>query len=163
MTEVIAEIGPVDYLVVEFPGNKMTGDGLPLLVDLHDRGIIRILDLVFVRKDLDGSISGLAIADLDSDGELDLAVFEGVRSGLLGDDDVDEASTRLEPGNSAGILLYANTWAAPFAAALLRGGAQVVASGRIPAEELVPHSTRPTRRRSRLTRTGVSRRVVPAG
>jgi len=137
MTEVIAEIGPVDYLVVEFPGNKMTGDGLPLLVDLHDRGIIRILDLVFVRKDLDGSISGLAIADLDADGELDVAIFEGVRSGLIGEDDVDEASHALEPGNSAGILLYANTWAAPFAAALLRGGASVVASGRIPAEDLV--------------------------
>jgi len=137
MTEVIAEIGPVDYLVVEFPGNKMTGDGLPLLVDLHDRGVIRILDLVFVRKDLDGSISGLAIADLDADGELDVAIFEGVRSGLIGEDDVDEASHALEPGNSAGILLYANTWAAPFAAALLRGGAQVVASGRIPAEDLV--------------------------
>jgi hypothetical protein len=137
MTEVIAEIGPVDYLVVEFPGNKMTGEGLPILVDLHDRGIIRILDLVFVRKDLDGSISGLAIADLDADGELDVAIFEGVRSGLIGEDDVHEASHALEPGNSAGILLYANTWAAPFAAALLRGGAQVVASGRIPAEDLV--------------------------
>ena len=137
MTEVIAEIGPVDYLVVEFPGNKMTGEGLPILVDLHDRGIIQILDLVFVRKDLDGSVSGLAIADLDSDGELDVAVFEGVRSGLIGDDDVEEASHALEPGNAAGILLYANRWAAPFAAALLRGGAQVVASGRIPAEDLV--------------------------
>ncbi|HET9944262.1 MAG TPA: DUF6325 family protein [Actinomycetes bacterium] len=137
MTEVIAEIGPVDYLVVEFPGNKMTGEGLPILVDLHDRGIIQILDLVFVSKDLEGNISGLAIADLDADGDLDLAVFEGVRSGLLDDNDVDEASQILEPGNAAGILLYANKWAAPFAAALLRGGAQVVASGRIPAEDLV--------------------------
>jgi hypothetical protein len=137
MTEVIAEIGPVDYLVVEFPGNKMTGEGFPLLVDLHDRGIIRILDLVFVTKDLDGNVSGLAISDFDADGTLDLAVFEGVRSGLLGDDDVEEASAALQPGNAAGILLYANTWAAPFAAELLRGGAQVVASGRIPAEDLV--------------------------
>lgn len=137
MTEVIAEIGPVDYLVVEFPGNKMTGEGLPILVDLHDRGVIQILDLVFVRKDLDGSVSGLAIADLDYDGELDVAIFEGVSSGLIGEDDVEEASHALEPGNAAGILLYANTWAAPFAAALLRGGAQVVASGRIPAEDLV--------------------------
>jgi uncharacterized protein DUF6325 len=137
MTEVIAEIGPVDYLVVEFPGNKMTGEGLPILVDLHDRGIIQILDLVFVSKALDGTVSGLAISDFDADGALDLAVFEGVRSGLIGDDDVAEASGALEPGNAAGILLYANTWAAPFASALLRGGAQVVASGRIPAEDLV--------------------------
>jgi len=137
MTEVIAEIGPVDYLVVEFPGNKMTGEGLPILVDLHDRGVIQILDLVFVSKDLDGTVSGLAISDFDADGALDLAVFEGVRSGLIGDDDVAEASGALEPGNAAGILLYANTWAAPFASALLRGGAQVVASGRIPAEDLV--------------------------
>ena len=137
MTEVIAEIGPVDYLVVEFPGNRMTGEGLPILVDLHDRGIIQILDLVFVRKDLDGTVSGLAIADLDSDGELDVAIFEGVRTGLIGEDDIEEASGALEPGNAAGILLYANTWAAPFAAALLRGGAQVVASGRIPAEDLL--------------------------
>ena len=137
MTEVIAEIGPVDYLVVEFPGNKMTGEGLPILVDLHDRGVIQILDLVFVSKDLDGTVSGLAISDFDADGALDLAIFEGVRSGLIGDDDVAEASGALEPGNAAGILLYANTWAAPFASALLRGGAQVVASGRIPAEDLV--------------------------
>ena len=137
MTEVIAEIGPVDYLVVEFPGNKMTGEGLPILVDLHDRGIIQILDLVFVSKALDGTVSGLAISDFDADGALDLAVFEGVRSGLIGEDDVAEASGALEPGNAAGILLYANTWAAPFASALLRGGAQVVASGRIPAEDLV--------------------------
>jgi hypothetical protein len=137
MTEVIAEVGPVDYLVVEFPGNRMTGEGLPILVDLHDRGVIQILDLVFVRKDLDGTVSGLAIADLDSDGELDVAIFEGVRTGLIGEDDIEEASSVLEPGNAAGILLYANTWAAPFAAALLRSGAQVVASGRIPAEDLL--------------------------
>jgi hypothetical protein len=134
MTEVIAEIGPVDYLVVEFPGNKMTGDGLPLLVDLHDRGIIRILDLVFVRKELDGSVSGLVVADLDSDGELDLAVFEGASSGLLGPDDVEEAGSVLQPGSSAGILVYENLWAAPFAVALRRGGGQLVASGRIPIQ-----------------------------
>jgi hypothetical protein len=71
------EMGPIDYLVVEFPGSRMTGKGLPMLVDLVDRGIIRIIDLVFVRKELDGSVRGVAIADLDKDVQLDLAVFEG--------------------------------------------------------------------------------------
>jgi Family of unknown function (DUF6325) len=137
MTDELDEIGPIDYLVVEFPGSRMTGEGLPLLVDLADRGIIRIIDLVFVTKELDGSVKGLAIADLDQDGDLDLAVFEGASSGLLGQDDIDEASGVLEPGSSAGILVYENRWAAPFAAALRRGGAQLVASGRIPVEDLL--------------------------
>ncbi|MEV6194611.1 DUF6325 family protein [Streptomyces sp. NPDC051920] len=125
-------MGPIDYIVVEFPGNRMTGEGLPILVDLVDRGIIRILDLLFVRKDEDGSVVGMEVADFDGDGALDLAVFEGVSSGLLGEDDIEEAGKALEPGNSAGILVYENLWAAPFAAALRRGGAQMVASGRIP-------------------------------
>ena len=133
----LEEMGPVDYLVVEFPGSKMTGEGLPLLVDLVDQGIIRILDLVFVSKDLDGTVAGIAVADLDGDGELDLAIFEGVSSGLLDEDDVSEAASVLEPGSSAGILVYENTWAAPFAAALRRGGAQLVAGGRIPVPALV--------------------------
>ncbi|MET7984500.1 MULTISPECIES: DUF6325 family protein [unclassified Streptomyces] len=125
-------MGPIDYIVVEFPGNRMTGEGLPILVDLVDRGLIRILDLLFVRKDEDGTVAGMEVADFDGDGALDLAVFEGVSSGLLGEDDIAEAGKALEPGNSAGILVYENVWAAPFAAALRRGGAQLVASGRIP-------------------------------
>ena len=134
MSEDIDLMGPVDYLVVEFPGNKMTGEGLPLLVDLVDRGIIRILDLLFVRKELDGSVTGLAIADLDHDGQLDLAVFEGASSGLLGADEVEDAGSVLQPGSSAGILVYENLWAAPFAMAVRRGGGQLVASGRIPIQ-----------------------------
>ncbi|AVZ77615.1 DUF1269 domain-containing family protein [Streptomyces lunaelactis] len=130
-------MGPVDYLVVEFPGNRMTGEGLPLLVDLVERGIIRILDLSFVRKELDGSVSGLQIADFDADGELDLTLFEGASSGLLGEDDLQDAAAVLEPGNSAGIIVYENVWAGPFAAALRRGGAQLVASGRIPVQALL--------------------------
>jgi len=96
-------MGPIDYLVVEFPGSRMTGEGLPLLVDLVDRGIIRILDPLFVKKELDGSVAGVAIADLDKDGTLDLAVFEGASSGMLGQDDIDEAGGVLEPGSSAGM------------------------------------------------------------
>ena len=133
----LEDLGPIDYLVVEFPGSKMTGEGLPLLVDLVDRGIIRILDFVFVKKELDGSVRGMAIADLDHDGKLDLAVFEGASSGLLGPEDLDEAGGVLEPGSSAGLLVYENRWAAPFASALRRGGGQVVASGRIPIQDVV--------------------------
>jgi len=115
----------------------MTGEGLPLLADLVDRGIIRILDLVFVKKELDGSVAGLAIADFDADGDLDLAVFEGASSGILGQDDIDEAGGALEPGNSAVVLVYENTWAAPLAAAVRRGGGQLVAGGRIPVEAVI--------------------------
>ncbi|MGH8822900.1 MAG: DUF6325 family protein [Jiangellaceae bacterium] len=130
-------MGPIDYLVVEFPGSRMTGEGLPLLIDLVDRGIIRILDFVFVKKELDGSMRGVAIADLDHDGSLDLAVFEGASSGLVDQDDVDEAGGVLEPGSSAGILVYENVWAAPLATELRRGGAQLVAGGRIPVQAVL--------------------------
>ena len=137
MTET-PEIGPIDYLVLEFPGSNLTGEGLPMLVDLVDRGIIRILDLVFIQKDLDGTVSGLELDDLTADGTVDhLRVFEGVSSGLVGTDDIQDAASVLEPGNSAGLLIFENTWAAPFIAAMRRSGAQVAASGRIPAQDLL--------------------------
>lgn len=131
------QMGPIDYLVVEFPGSRMTGEGLPLLVDLVDRGLIRIIDLVFVRKEADGSVNAVQIADLDGDGELDLAIFEGASSGIIDDEDLANAGSVLQPGSSAGILVYENVWAAPFASALRRGGGQLIASGRIPMQALV--------------------------
>jgi hypothetical protein len=133
----VESMGPVDYVIVEFPGNRMTGEGLPILIDLVDRGIIRILDFAFVMKELDGSVHAVAISDFDGDGELDLAAFEGASSGLLDGEDLDEAAGVLEPGSSAGVLVYENVWAAPFATALRRGGAQLVASGRIPVQALL--------------------------
>ena len=137
MTET-PEIGPIDYLVLEFPGTQLTGEGLPMLVDLVDRGIIRILDLVFIKKELDGTISGLELNDLTADGTVDhLRIFEGASSGLVGTDDIQDAASVLEPGNSAGLLIFENTWAAPFIAAMRRSGAQVAASGRIPAQDLL--------------------------
>jgi len=131
------EIGPLDYLVVEFPGSRLTGEGLPLLVDLVDRGIIRILDLMFIKKELDGTITGLALKDITGDGQLDLAVFQGASSGLVGPEDIEQAGSVLDPGSSAGLLVYENTWAAPFAAALRRAGAELVASGRIPIQDVL--------------------------
>jgi hypothetical protein len=132
------ELGPIDYLVVEWPaGKEPTGEGLGMLVDLAERGVIRLLDLAFVRKDADGTVAGLAITDLDSDGTLDLVQFEGASSGILGQDDYDEAGAALEPGCSAAILVYENRWAAPFATAVRKSGAQLVASGRIPVDEVV--------------------------
>lgn len=130
-------MGPIDYLVVEFPGSRLTGKGFPLLVDLVERGIIRIIDLLFVKKELDGSVVGLAIADLDHDGTLDLAIFEGASSGLLGRSEMDEAGDALEPGNSAAILVYENVWAGPFAAAMRESGGELVAAGRIPAADVI--------------------------
>jgi hypothetical protein len=137
MTNDLDETGPIDYLVVEFPGNRMTGEAFPLLVDLVDRGLVRILDLVFVRKDTDGSVVGLELKDFDNDGELDMSVFAGASSGLIGDDDIQEAGDVLQPGCSAGILVYENRWAAPFAAAVRRSGGQLVASGRLPIQAVL--------------------------
>ncbi|MEV4556252.1 DUF6325 family protein [Kitasatospora sp. NPDC049285] len=131
------ELGPIDYLVISFPGSRMTGEGLPLLIDLVDRGIIRVLDLTFVRKGTDGDIGVVKIADLDGDGKLDLAVFHGASSGLLGESDLAEAGALLEPGDTAVVLLYENRWAAPLAAALRRADAHMIASGRVPLQDLV--------------------------
>ena len=136
MTSDLDEMGPVGYIVVEFPGNRMTGEGFPILLDLVDRGLIRILDLVFVRKDADGTVSAVELSDLDRDGQMNLAVFEGASSDLLDTDDLSQAGNVIEPGSSAGILVYENRWAAPFASALRRGGAQLVASGHIPLEAI---------------------------
>jgi uncharacterized membrane protein len=129
-------MGPISYLVVEFPGSKMTGEGLPILLDLVDSGVIRILDLVFATRDMDGSIRAVAMADLDSDGDFELAVFEGASSGLLDDSDLADAAEVIDPGSSAAILIFENRWAADFVAELRRGGAELVAAGYIPQDAL---------------------------
>jgi hypothetical protein len=130
------ELGPIDYIVVEWPaGTQPSGEGMPLLVDLVDRGLIRILDLAFVRKNDDGTIVGLELDELGGDSKL--TVFEGASSGLLGQDDYDEAGAAIQPGCSAALLVYENTWAAPFATALRRSGAQLVAGGRIPVNAII--------------------------
>lgn len=132
------EAGPIDYLVVEWPkGSEPTGEAFPYLVDLVDSGIIRILDLAFIEKDADGNVAGMDISDFDLDGNPDLAVFVGASSGVLGEDDFEEASNALENDVAAAILVYENVWAGPFAAALRRSGAQLVAQGRIPVNAML--------------------------
>jgi hypothetical protein len=131
------EVGPVDYMVIEFPGSKMTGEGLPILVDLVDQGVIRILDLVFIEKGPDGDVTVMELSDLDDATPGDLALFQGASSGLLDGSDISEAARAVEPGNAAGILVYENRWAGPFVAAMRRSGAELVASGRLPAEDVI--------------------------
>jgi hypothetical protein len=127
------EMGPIDYLIVEWPGRQPTGEALPHLIDLVDRGLIRVLDLAFIAKGEDGSVAALEIADLGDE----IAAFEGASSGLLSDEDVEEAGGALEPGTSAALLVFENCWAGPFAAAVRRSGGQLVASGRIPVQAVL--------------------------
>jgi len=131
------EMGPVDYMVVEFPGGRMNGEGLPLLVDLVDRGIVRILDLVFIKKLPEGSFLRLDVSERGSKDSEVLNVFEGASSGILDDDDLRAVADVVEPGSTAGMIVYENRWAAPLATALRRGGAMLVANGRIPVQSLV--------------------------
>jgi uncharacterized protein DUF6325 len=134
-SESFEEIGPVDYLLVEWPGRQPNGEVAPHLIDLVDRGLIRIIDLTFITKGEDGSVASLEIADVGG-AVAEFAVFEGAASGLIHDEDIDRAGSVLEPGTSAALLVYENTWAAPFASAVRRSGGQLVASGRIPVEDL---------------------------
>ena len=133
--EQFQELGPIDYMVLEWSGDQpVTGEVMPLLLDLVDRGLIRILDLAFLSKDNDGSVSALDFAELADEA---LAEFEGASSGLLGQDDLEEAAAALEPGTVAGVLVWENRWAAPIAVALRRSGGQLVASGRIPTQAIL--------------------------
>jgi hypothetical protein len=135
-THTDVDVGPIDYLAVEFPNAQFTGEALRALVDLVDRGIIRVLDMRVALVTEEG-FTAIAVTDIDGDGELDLAVFQGVESGLLEDDDLAQSASLVGPGNAVALLVYENTWAGPFVSALRRKGADVVASGRIPATDVI--------------------------
>jgi hypothetical protein len=135
--EDLVDVGPIDYLALEFPEARVNGEGLAALLDLVDKGTVRILDLRAVKREVDGTFTEMEIADFDSDGTLDLAVFRGVSSGLLDDDDLSQAASLIEPGKVVALLVWENTWAAPFVSAMRRVGADVIASGRIPADEVI--------------------------
>jgi hypothetical protein len=132
-----ALVGPIDYLAVEFPAARLEGKAMQAIVDLVEAGIIRVLDMRVAIVDADGVMSAVALTDLDGDGMLDLAVFEGIESGLLDDDDLQQSASLIAPGNGVGLIVYENTWAGPFVAALREVGAEVISSGRIPATEVL--------------------------
>ncbi|HEV8460063.1 MAG TPA: DUF6325 family protein [Gaiellaceae bacterium] len=134
MSETEIELGPIDYIVVEWPADRQpNGEAFPHLIDLVDRGLIRILDFAVITVGSDGSVAGLDLNTLDES----LTVFDGASSGLLSDEDYADAAGVLEPGSTAALLVYENTWAAPFATALRKNGARLVANGRIPINEII--------------------------
>jgi hypothetical protein len=137
MTESVDELGPVDYLVVEFPGSNFNGEIMPELVSLVEKGIVRVLDLVLIKKDDDGSFEAFEFADIESGLLGGLRELERELADLLSEEDVAEVAEALEPGSTAGLLVYENLWAAPFASAVRRSGGQLVANGRIPVQALL--------------------------
>jgi uncharacterized membrane protein len=130
--EQIEEMGPIDYILVEWTGQQPNGEIAPHLIDLVERGLIRIIDLVVLAKDEGGTVRGIEIGEASG-----LAVFEGAASGLIHDDDIEQAGAAMEAGTSAALLVYENVWAAPFATAVRRTGGQLVASGRIPIQSVL--------------------------
>jgi hypothetical protein len=136
MSEELDQLGPIDYIVVEWPGRQPTGEAAPILIDLVDRGLIRIIDLAFMRKAEDGSIETLELEGMAQEVEA-FAELLGANSDLLTDDDLAEAAQALDPGTSAAVLVYENSWAAPFAAAVRDSGGQLVANGRIPVQTVL--------------------------
>jgi hypothetical protein len=132
-------LGPVDYLVVEFPADKanFSGEMATELKSLVDRELVRVLDLVILRKDADGSVEAAELADVDESNVGELLALEADLALLLAEEDVEEIGKALEPGTIAAVLVYENRWAAPFASSIRRSGGQLVANGRIPTHALL--------------------------
>ena len=131
------ELGPVDYLIVEFPAGQQnfTGDGVRELVKLHESGIIRVMDILILQKADDGTVMAQELGDLgDSD---ELVALEGQLVQTLAEEDVENLAAAMDPGSVAGVLVYENTWAAPFASAARRSGGQLIANGRIPIQAII--------------------------
>jgi hypothetical protein len=131
------ELGPVDYVIVEFPAGaqNFTGEGASELLRLHDAGIIRVMDLLILQKGEDGTVMAQELGDLDELGELGRLETELVQT--LAAEDVDNLAAAMDPGSVAGVLVYENLWAAPFASAIRRAGGQLIANGRIPVQALI--------------------------
>jgi len=132
-------LGPVDYMVVEFPAEKanFSGEIAAELASLVDRDVVRVLDLLLLRKNGDGTVEAEELADVDEGAVGELAKLEGDLAMLLAAEDVEAIGAALEPGSIAGVLVWENTWAGPFGAAVRRAGGQLVANGRIPTQALL--------------------------
>ncbi len=131
-------LGPIDVLVIGYPtGAPMTGEAIPIVLDLVDRGIIRVLDARFVRKNDDGTFSGMDIAAVDEDVAGQFTALAGASSGLLSDDDVALAAAEIEPGSVAVMIVYENRWAAAFVAAVRRNGGVLIANERISVQDVI--------------------------
>jgi hypothetical protein len=139
VTEVegVEELGPVDWIVVEFPGSRFNGRIAPALADLVERDLVRVLDLLVLKKAADGSIEALELGDLDDDEVGGLRAFETGLAMLVSEDDVVAAAAALEPGSSAALLVWENAWAVPFGTAVRGSGGHLVASGRIPVQSIL--------------------------
>ena len=138
MTEVtLDELGPVDYVVVEFPAgaSNFTGEMAAELLSLVDRGIIRVIDVLILTKDADGSVDAMELSDVAELGELE--TLEAELAELLAEEDVEHLAAAMEPGSTAGVLIWENLWAAPFASAARRSGGQLIANGRIPIQAII--------------------------
>ena len=135
--ESVDELGPVDWLVVEFPGSRFTGEIAPALDALVDNGTIRVLDLVLVRKGEDGSLEFFELSDLDESEIGGLRAYETELALLLSEEDMTSVAAAIEPGSTAAVLVWENRWAAPFGSAMRRAGGQLVATGRIPVQALL--------------------------
>ena len=133
----VDELGPVDWIVVEFPGSTFNGEIAPALRDLVDRDVVRVLDLLVLKKDSDGTLEAFELSDLDTSEIGELRGYESQLAMLLSEDDVTAVAAAIEPGSSAAVLVWENTWAAPFASAVRHSGGQLVASGRIPIQALL--------------------------
>jgi len=125
-------MGPVEYLLVAFPGNKFNGDIVPALTDLTDKGIIHIIDLVFIRKDAEGNVVAAELEDLPADVAAAFDDLDGDISDLVNEEDIAVAAASLDPDSSAGLLVYENVWATRFRDAIVDSGGRLVARGHIP-------------------------------
>lgn len=133
----VDQLGPVDWLVVEFPGKQPTGQIAPHLVDLVDRGLIRVLDLMVLQKDTDGTLNVSELSDLDPSELGELRTTEAELAMVLSEQDVLDLAETIEPGSTAAVLVWENLWAAPFGSAVRKAGGQLVASGRIPIQAVL--------------------------